>query len=174
MFWGRRNRFVRTKNNTTSQASRWFLHSSNSLWPWQISWSDSNDCNWTGTVPSHSALSITLDAICCFHSFVRACICICVCPCVSQCVPVRSPLAAGRCAGNRERQYESVGVLVCLWNYEKLPACSAAWVHCEATARKRCGGSGACSGHRSSPPTTLHLMTGGEKVKPHGIQGMKV
>lgn len=71
------------------------LCSSDSLWPWQISLSDSNDCNWTGTVATHSALSITLDAICCFH----LCVCvlgfffvsICVCLFERLRVPVRGP-----------------------------------------------------------------------------------
>lgn len=92
------------------------------------------------------------------------CVSVCVCPYARQCVPVRSPLAAGRCAGNRKRQCEHVGV--CLWDYEKLPACSAAWVDCEATARERCGGGGAWGGHRSSPQTTLSLMKGEEGSTP--------
>lgn len=40
----------------------------------------------------------------------RVCPSVCVCLCERQCVPVRSPLAAGRCAGNRERQCYSVFV----------------------------------------------------------------
>ena len=91
-----------------------FLCSSNSLWPWQISLSDNNDCNWTGTVPSHGALSITLDTICCFHScfctciYVCACSFVCVCLCMRMRVPVPLPLAAAGCAGNRELQCQSV------------------------------------------------------------------
>lgn len=36
------------------------------------------------------------------------CVSVCACLCETQCVPVRSPLAAGRCARNRERQCECV------------------------------------------------------------------
>lgn len=155
------------------------LHSSVSLWPWQISLSDSNDCNWTGTVPSHSALSITLDAICCFHVCVCECmyifVWVSICVCVSvKTVPVRSSLAAGRCAGNRERQCECVGALVCLWDYEKLPACSAAWGQCDVKARKRWGCSWAWGGHHSSPQITVRHVRGEKGLTPWDAEHEKV
>lgn len=133
----------KTESDIMSQVSRRFLHTSNSLWRWLISQSDSNDCNWTGTVSSHSVLSITLDAICCF------------CACVS---PPFSPL--WQPTDVLVTMSEGGRVRVSLWDYEKLSACSPAWVHCEDVARKRCVGGMAWGGHHSSPPTTLCLMRG--------------
>lgn len=139
--------FAKTENNITSQVSRRFLHSSNTHWPWLISRSDSNDCNWTGAALSHSVLSITLDAICCLHS--------CVCPCARRRIPARSPLAAGRCAGNCER----VRYCVC-GNMKRLSACSSVWVRFAPVAWKSCGSDRAWGGHHSSPQTTLCFMWG--------------
>lgn len=98
-------------------------------------------------------------------------VCVCALVCIHVCVPVRSPPAAGRCAGICERQCECVGVLVCLWDYEKLPACSAACVHCAAAARRRCGGGVSWGRHHSSPQTTLCLTRGGGGLNPVGRRG---
>ena len=52
---------------------------------------------------------------------------------------------------------------MCLWDYEKLPACSAACVHCAAAARRRCGGGVSWGGHHSSPQNNTAPHEGGEE-----------
>ncbi len=162
------NHLPKTENKITSQASRWFLHSSSSLWPWQISRSDSNDCNWTGqSFPTVLYLSPWIQSA----ASTRVCASVCVCVPARDSASLFAPL--WQLADVLVTVSDSVGMWECVCGIMR----SSQHALQRGSTVKPWRGSGAVVAEPGAVITAAHKQQcaswRGKRVQPHGILNMK-